>query len=303
MRWFLGGMMALQRELALFVAPNVNSYKRYAVASWAPVNVVWGRDNRTTGFRIVGHGAGLHIENRFPGGDMNAYLAYAAQVGAGLYGIEQQDRAAGGVQGQRLRGHRLRPHAALAGGGDRPAGGQQGRRGDPGPGRRGPLPQRGPRGAGHATTPRSTPGTASATSSEARDRPTRRPARGARREARGIWTDSNPRSTGPDAASRTGPKSAAGHLPDPHPAAPAHPTGRGSAQNGLQRTAVAPVRLSDMDSCYPGLQMAKSRPWPRRNRPAPRGARQTGAGPSAGRGLEHNGPGPRLDGRTRDRAR
>jgi len=90
MRWFLGGMMALQRELALFIAPNVNSYKRYAVASWAPVNVVWGRDNRTTGFRIVGDGPALHIENRFPGGDMNAYLAYAAQVGAGLHGIEHK---------------------------------------------------------------------------------------------------------------------------------------------------------------------------------------------------------------------
>jgi glutamine synthetase len=90
MRWFLGGMMALQRELALFIAPNINSYKRYAVASWAPVNVVWGRDNRTTGFRIVGSGSGLHIENRFPGGDMNAYLAFAAEVGAGLYGIQHK---------------------------------------------------------------------------------------------------------------------------------------------------------------------------------------------------------------------
>ena len=90
MRWFMGGMMALQRELALFIAPTINSYKRYAVASWAPVNVVWGRDNRTTGFRIVGRGPALHIENRFPGGDMNAYLAYAAEVGAGLYGIEHK---------------------------------------------------------------------------------------------------------------------------------------------------------------------------------------------------------------------
>ena len=90
MRWFLGGMMALQREMALFIAPNINSYKRYAVASWAPVNVVWGRDNRTTGFRIVGDGPALHIENRFPGGDMNAYLAYAAELGAGLYGIEHK---------------------------------------------------------------------------------------------------------------------------------------------------------------------------------------------------------------------
>lgn len=90
MRHFLGGMMALSRELALFIAPNVNSYKRFAALSWAPVNVVWGRDNRTTGFRVVGHGQGLHIENRFPGGDMNAYLTYAAAVGAGLYGIEHE---------------------------------------------------------------------------------------------------------------------------------------------------------------------------------------------------------------------
>jgi glutamine synthetase len=85
---FVAGMMALSRELAVFVAPFINSYKRYASLSWAPVNVVWGRDNRTTGFRLVGHGPSLHIENRFPGGDMNAYLTYAAMVGAGLYGIE-----------------------------------------------------------------------------------------------------------------------------------------------------------------------------------------------------------------------
>jgi glutamine synthetase len=90
MAWFLGGMMALSRELAIFIAPNVNSYKRYASLSWAPVNVVWGRDNRTTGFRIVGNEAGLHIEDRFPGGDMNAYLTYAAMMGAGLWGIERK---------------------------------------------------------------------------------------------------------------------------------------------------------------------------------------------------------------------
>src|SRR6185295_4350248 len=85
---FMAGMMALSRELSIFTAPNVNSYKRYASLSWAPVNIVWGRDNRTTGFRMVGRGDGLHIENRLPGGDMNAYLTYAAMVGAGLYGIE-----------------------------------------------------------------------------------------------------------------------------------------------------------------------------------------------------------------------
>ena len=87
---FMAGMMALSRELSVFVASNINSYKRYASLSWAPVNVVWGRDNRTTGFRLVGRGPSLHVENRFPGGDMNAYLTYAAMIGAGLYGIEHE---------------------------------------------------------------------------------------------------------------------------------------------------------------------------------------------------------------------
>ncbi len=87
---FMAGMMAFSRELAIFIAPNINSYKRYASLSWAPVNVVWGRDNRTTGFRMVGHENNLHIENRFPGGDMNAYLTYAAMIGAGLYGMEHK---------------------------------------------------------------------------------------------------------------------------------------------------------------------------------------------------------------------
>ncbi|MGZ6339581.1 MAG: glutamine synthetase family protein [Candidatus Limnocylindrales bacterium] len=90
MQQFVAGMLALSRELSVFIAPNVNSYKRFAALSWAPVNIVWGRDNRTTGFRVVGHGQGLHVEDRFPGGDMNAYLTYAAMVGAGLYGIEHE---------------------------------------------------------------------------------------------------------------------------------------------------------------------------------------------------------------------
>jgi glutamine synthetase len=87
---FVAGMMALSRELAVFIAPFINSYKRYASLSWAPVNVVWGRDNRTTGFRVVGSNNALHVENRFPGGDMNAYLTYAAMIGAGLYGMEHE---------------------------------------------------------------------------------------------------------------------------------------------------------------------------------------------------------------------
>ncbi|MFN8591526.1 MAG: glutamine synthetase family protein [Thermomicrobiales bacterium] len=90
MRHFLGGLLAGSRELSLLIASNVNSYKRYAVASWAPVNVVWSRDNRTCGFRIVGHGSSLRIEDRLPGGDANPYLTYAAVLAAGLYGIENE---------------------------------------------------------------------------------------------------------------------------------------------------------------------------------------------------------------------
>jgi glutamine synthetase len=90
MRHFLGGLIGGIRELAFFIAPFVNSYKRFAPGSWAPTSLVWGRDNRTCAFRIVGDGPALRIETRLPGGDANAYLAYAALIGAGLHGIEQR---------------------------------------------------------------------------------------------------------------------------------------------------------------------------------------------------------------------
>jgi glutamine synthetase len=87
-RHWLGGLREHIRELALFVAPSVNSYKRYATESWAPTSVSWGRDNRTCGFRIVGHGASRRTECRIPGADTNPYLAFAALLAAGLDGIE-----------------------------------------------------------------------------------------------------------------------------------------------------------------------------------------------------------------------
>jgi glutamine synthetase len=87
-RHFLGGQRAHLRELALFVAPSINSYKRYAAESWAPTSVSWGRDNRTCGFRIVGHGQSRRVECRIPGADANPYLAFAALLGAGLDGIK-----------------------------------------------------------------------------------------------------------------------------------------------------------------------------------------------------------------------
>src|SRR5881227_1121394 len=87
-RNYLGGMRARIRELALFIAPSVNSYKRYAAESWAPTSISWGRDNRTCGFRIVGHGQSRRAECRIPGADVNPYLGYAALLAAGLDGIE-----------------------------------------------------------------------------------------------------------------------------------------------------------------------------------------------------------------------
>jgi glutamine synthetase len=86
-RRYLGGVRARIRELALFVAPSVNSYKRYASESWAPTSIAWARDNRTAGFRIVGHGQSRRVECRIPGADVNPYLGYAALLAAGLDGI------------------------------------------------------------------------------------------------------------------------------------------------------------------------------------------------------------------------
>src|SRR3954447_1710212 len=98
-RSYLAGQIACSRELALFFAPNVNSYKRYAAGSWAPTTLAWGRDNRTCGFRVVGKGAALRAETRIPGGDVNPYLAFAALLAAGLYGIEQSLELAPALEG------------------------------------------------------------------------------------------------------------------------------------------------------------------------------------------------------------
>jgi glutamine synthetase len=87
---FLAGMIATFEELAVFLAPTINSYKRFAAGSWAPTSLAWGHDNRTCGFRIVGYGASRRVETRIPGGDVNPYLAFAAMIAAGLHGIENE---------------------------------------------------------------------------------------------------------------------------------------------------------------------------------------------------------------------
>jgi glutamine synthetase len=86
---FLAGQLACLRELTLFLAPNINSYKRYALGSFAPTTVAWAKDNRTCSLRVVGHGPGLRFENRAGGSDLNPYLALSALIAAGLHGVEQ----------------------------------------------------------------------------------------------------------------------------------------------------------------------------------------------------------------------
>jgi glutamine synthetase len=85
---FLAGQLACLRELTLLLAPNVNSYKRYAEGSFAPTAVAWGEDNRTCALRVVGHGPSLRFENRAGGSDLNPYLALSAIIAAGLHGVD-----------------------------------------------------------------------------------------------------------------------------------------------------------------------------------------------------------------------
>jgi len=89
-RQFIAGQLAHLRELSILLAPNINSYKRYVPGSFAPTAIRWGRDNRTCALRLVGHGAGLRLENRVPGGDVNPYLAVAGIIAAGLDGIKNK---------------------------------------------------------------------------------------------------------------------------------------------------------------------------------------------------------------------
>jgi glutamine synthetase len=87
---FLAGQIALLREYTLFLAPLVNSYKRFHAGSFAPTRAAWSYDNRTTAFRVLGHGRSLRAECRVPGADVNPYLAYAALIAAGLHGLDQR---------------------------------------------------------------------------------------------------------------------------------------------------------------------------------------------------------------------
>jgi glutamine synthetase len=85
---FMAGILATLQELTLFLAPNVNSYKRFAAESFAPTAVAWGVDNRTCALRVVGHGPARRVECRVAGADVNPYLALSAIIAGGLHGID-----------------------------------------------------------------------------------------------------------------------------------------------------------------------------------------------------------------------
>ena len=87
---FVAGQLAALRDMTLFFAPQVNSYKRFVPGSFAPTAVAWGQDNRTCSMRVVGHGQAKRVENRLPGADVNPYLALAAMIAAGLHGIDNE---------------------------------------------------------------------------------------------------------------------------------------------------------------------------------------------------------------------
>jgi len=104
---YLAGQLALGRALSLWYAPSVNSYKRYQSGSFAPTKLVWAEDNRTCGFRVVGEGSALRIENRLPGADANPYLSFAATIAAGLHGIQRKLPLAAAYPGNAYENTRL----------------------------------------------------------------------------------------------------------------------------------------------------------------------------------------------------
>ena len=91
MRQFVAGQLAYAREITWFLAPYINSYKRFQAGTFAPTKAIWSMDNRTAGFRLCGTGTkGIRIECRIGGADLNPYLAFAALIAAGLAGVEQK---------------------------------------------------------------------------------------------------------------------------------------------------------------------------------------------------------------------
>jgi glutamine synthetase len=91
MRWFVGGQQKLMPELLAMVASTVNSYKRLIPGFWAPTDATWGVENRTTALRVIpGSPKSQRVEYRVAAADINPYIALAAAIGSGLWGVENR---------------------------------------------------------------------------------------------------------------------------------------------------------------------------------------------------------------------
>jgi glutamine synthetase len=91
MRSFVAGQIKYANDITYFLAPYINSYKRFQAGTFAPTKTVWSRDNRTAGFRLCGEGSkAIRIECRIGGADLNPYLAFAGLIAAGLAGIDEK---------------------------------------------------------------------------------------------------------------------------------------------------------------------------------------------------------------------
>ena len=110
MRWFVGGQQVLMPELLAMVAPTVNSYSRLVPGHWAPTSATWGIENRTTALRVIRGGpSSQRVEYRIAAADINPYIALAAAIGSGLWGIEHRIEPDAPIEGNAY----AREHAPL----------------------------------------------------------------------------------------------------------------------------------------------------------------------------------------------
>ena len=108
MKSWLAGHLTSAKDFTYFLAPYINSYKRFQVGTFAPTKAIWSMDNRTAGFRVVGHGKSIRTECRIGGADLNPYLAFAALIAAGLDGIDRKLELEPAFAGDAYVGKRLR---------------------------------------------------------------------------------------------------------------------------------------------------------------------------------------------------
>lgn len=105
MRWFVGGQQTLMPELLAMVAPTVNSYTRLIPGHWAPTGATWGYENRTCALRVIGGSpSAQRVEYRISAADINPYIALAAAIGSGLWGIEHKIEPDAAIEGNAYEG-------------------------------------------------------------------------------------------------------------------------------------------------------------------------------------------------------